>query len=305
MKPSQSLVVLAIAGAGAGGCPGSSSPVVSDAATLKDQAALTDLAPVVDNTPIVDATPSCITITADKIADFTTDNSLYPADGRSGAFYVYGDGSTLGQFVPALVTGQTYPIDTTTGNPHCSGPGSFHTKATNWAVWGAALGTNFVPVANDAGGKGTYDASKYKGVSFWAMATTPLTGVQVSFPVEYTDAAADHTLNILSVQPCVYAPANPASNCSPFLVKLGDTTDSDFPAYQNMQINTVWSRFDIMFADTLQDRYNQGFHLPAPSDHIDTAHLTSMAIQVNAIYQGDKVLANNFEIWVDDVYFIE
>jgi hypothetical protein len=258
------------------------------------------LAAVIDLTP--DTTPSCLTIADDRIADFATDNSLYPADGRSGAFYVYGDGSTVGQFVPALVAGQTYPIDTTTGNPYCSGPGSFHTQATGWAVWGAALGTNFVPPTNDAGGKGTYDASKYRGVSFWAKSTAPLTGVEISFPDVYTDAAADPTAINPSVQPCVYAPAAPASNCSPYLVKLGDTGDNDFPAYQNMQISTSWNRFDIMFADTLQDRYNKGAN---PNNQIDTAHLTSMAIQVNAIYQGDKVLPNDFEIWVDDIYFIE
>ena len=86
------------------------------------------------------AVATCINIADDLIADFTTDNGLNPVDGRQGGFYVYGDGSLAGQFDPPNVKGQPYPIDKTTGNPTCSGPGSFHVHATGWGVWGAALG---------------------------------------------------------------------------------------------------------------------------------------------------------------------
>jgi len=248
---------------------------------------------------------TCIKIADDLIADFTTDNGLSPVDGRSGGFYVYGDGSLAGQFDPPLVKDQPYPIDTKTGNT-CSGPGSFHVKATGWGVWGAALGADFMSrMPLDAGmaydGKGfktTYDASKYKGISFWAKAAAPLTRVQVSFPDVYTDAAAIPSTIDPSISSCVYSTG--ASNCSPYLVKLGDST---FPKYQDYQIDTTWKRFDIFFEDTLQDPFNKGF-VP-PGDQLSLKYLTAMAIQVNANFTATDITPNDFEIWVDDVNFIE
>ena len=248
---------------------------------------------------------ACINIADDLIADFTTDNGLNPVDGRSGGFYVVGDGSLAGKFDPPLVKDQPYPIDTTTGNK-CSGPGSFHVKATGWGVWGAALGVDFMPrmpldagVAYDGMGyKGTYDASKYKGVSFWAKAAARLTRVQVSFPDIYTDAAANPSAIDPSISSCVYSAG--ASNCSPYLVKLGD---SNFPKYQDYQIDTDWKRFDIFFEDTLQDSFNKGF-VP-PGDKLSVKYLAAMDIQVNANFTATDVTPNDFEIWVDDVNFIK
>ncbi len=248
---------------------------------------------------------ACINIADDLIADFTTDNSLSPIDGRSGGFYVYGDNSLAGKFDPPLVKDQPYPIDTTTGNK-CSGPGSFHTKATGWGVWGAALGADFMPrMSLDAGmaydGKGfkqTFDASKYKGISFWAMAAAPLTRVQVSFPDIYTDGAANPATVDSSASSCVYTAGT--SNCSPYLVKLGDPT---YPKYQQYQIDTTWKRFDIFFEDTTQDQYNTG--IVPPGNQLSAKYLTSMAIQVNANFTATDVTPNDFEIWVDDVNFIE
>jgi hypothetical protein len=248
------------------------------------------------------AVSKCIAVADDLIADFKTDNGLNPADGRQGGFYLYGDGSLKGLFDPPLVSGQAYPIDSTTGNPDCSGPGSFHTKATGWGVWGAALGTDFM-AKDSSGNKGTYDASRYKGISFWAKAGAALKGVQVSFPDVYTDGGASFAgmdAADAGISQCVYAPSAPDSNCSPYLVKLGS---GDFPAYQDKQIDTTWKRFDILFADTLQDQYNKGFHTAA--NKIDTAHLTSMAIQVNADFSTSPPTPNDFEIWVDDVNFIK
>ena len=244
-----------------------------------------------DNSP----DPRCISVTADLIANFKTDNGLNPVDGREGGFYVYGD--TKGTFNPPKVGTDPYPIDSSNGNSICSGPGSFHTKATGFAEWGAAMGADFAPKQGD--NKGLYDASKYKGVSFWAKAGAPLTGVQVSFPDMYTDGGADPSTVDSSASKCAYV-AGSTINCSPYLVKFGNT---DFPNYVDSQIDTTWKRFDVMFADTLQDRYNTGFHTDA--DKLDTKHLTAMAIQVNATYTNGNATANDFELWIDDVYFIK
>ena len=38
---------------------------------------------------------------------------------------------------------------------------------------------------------------------------------------------------------------------------------------------------------------------------LDVAHLTSMAIQVNAIHNPDgTVTANDFSLWLDDINFL-
>jgi hypothetical protein len=271
-------------------CSKTESGSTPDATSQKSDTAVSDV-----------AVPKCITIADDLIADFKTDNGLNPADGRTGGFYLYGDDSLAGKFDPPLVKNEAYPIDTTTGNPDCSGPGSFHTKATSWGVWGSALGTDFM-AKDSAGMKGSYDASKYKGISFWAKSAAPVTRVQVSFPDIYTDGGASFAGTDAAdagISQCVYAPDEKVK-CSPYLVKFGD---SAFPAYNDYQIDTTWKRFDVMFADTLQDQYNKGFHTAA--DKIDTAHLTAMAIQVNADFSTSPPTPNDYEIWIDDINFIK
>lgn len=237
------------------------------------------------------------------IADFTTDNGLNPADGRQGGFYVYGDPN--GTFDPPLDTTKAYPIDSTAGNPTGSGPGSFHTKATGFSQWGAAMGADFVAkLVSDAGSfKGTYDASKYTGVSFWAKAAAPISGtVQVSFPDAWTDATANPRLLDPTIPPCLYSTPGATNNCSPYLVKFGD---SKFPIqYQDYKIDTTWQQYQILFADTQQDQYNAGF-FRENANYLDVNHLTAMAIQVNAIYTNGVAAANDFELWIDDVKFIK
>jgi hypothetical protein len=259
------------------GCSGdSSSPGVDTGVTDK-----TDTAP-----------SKCISVADDLIADFKTDNGLNPADGRQGGFYIYGDDA--GKFDPAKVGDEAYPIDQENGNPECSGKGSFHTKATGFAQWGAAMGTDLKP--KEGSYKGTYDASKYKGVSFWAKAGTELKGVQVSFPDVYTDGSANPAAIDPNISPCIYV-GGATNNCSPYLVKLG------VGKYADKKIGSEWTRFDILFEDTVQDEYNTGFHTDA--DKLDVAHLTAMAIQVNAIYVNGSPTPNDFELWIDDVNFIK
>jgi hypothetical protein len=248
----------------------------------------------------------------DLISDFTSDNGVYPVDGRQGGWYTYGDDSKTADPPAALMPPEGGPnkIDADNGNDLCSGPGSFHVKATGFKIWGAATGTNLAPSYTSTTGtcidsttcKGWYDATKYKGISFWVKATAEVTNIQVSFPDVYTDGYA----NALDVDPtveavCVYGPA--PTNCSPYLVKFGSDL---WPAYKDLKFDTTWRQFKVMFADAQQDMDNKpGYLLPAIG-HVDLQHLTAFAIQVNAIHNMDNtVTANDFEIWLDDVVFIK
>jgi hypothetical protein len=239
--------------------------------------------------------PDCPANMDDLIADFKTDNGIHPADGRSGGFYVYGDAN--GMFDPPAAT-SPYPIDATQGNIACSGAGSLRAKGTGFGVWGAALAADFVP--KDGSYKGTYNATKYKGVGFFIKASAPLKGVQVSFPDVYTSGEANPSAIDPTIFPCQYK-AGATNNCSPYLVKFGDA--AAFPDYAAVTIDTNWKYVYVLFKDTKQDAGNQGYHRPN-ADYIDLEHLCSMAIQVNSDYSSGAVMPNNFELWVDDIKFL-
>jgi len=235
----------------------------------------------------------------DLISDFATDNGISPVNGRMGGWYLYPDmsadmGDPNGHFDPPLPPPDVgYPVDTTMGNPYCEGPPSLHTKATGFTKFGAALATDFVAQVAPMM-KGSYDATMYKGVAFWARGATEIKHVQVKFPDIWTDPQVPSPV-------CVLATGFP-NNCSPYIVKLGDEADN--PKYLTSKITSTWRRFEILFADSVQDKYNTGYHRDPPNDHLDVQHLLGVAIQVNADFSVTPTAPNNFEIWLDDVEFI-
>jgi hypothetical protein len=255
----------------------------------------------------------------DLISDFEVDNSLAPVDGRQGGWYTYGDAN--GMFLTGGPNG--YNIDGG-GNPNCSPGGSLHVKGTGFSIYGAATGVDWKPRPSDGDGgygdKMTYDASKYRGIAFWAKASAPLDGIQVSFPDLYTDGAApshdmpdpnNPTGPALCMASdgscrCIYN-GQSALNCSPYLVQFGlkgdAAADVTFSGYASYQIDTTWKRYQILFVDTRQDPGNGGYH--PPSNTLTADKLTAMAIQINADYSTGAAKARDFEIWLDDVSFIK
>jgi hypothetical protein len=235
--------------------------------------------------------PVCPMMPADLVSDFALDSGISPVSGRRGGWYLTGDPN--GHFDPQLpAAGMDYPIDLNMGNPYCSGPGSLHTKATGFNVYGATLAVDFVPQVADMV-KGSYDASQYRGVAFWARGAAPIKYVRVKFPDVYTDPDVAFPL-------CVVAAGFP-NNCSPYMVKLDD---GDYPGYLGARIDTTWRRFEILFADAAQDRYSPGYHRPPPNDKVDVQHLLGLAIEVQADFSTSPPSANDFEIWIDDVELV-
>jgi len=254
---------------------------------------------------------NCLANANDLISNFEFGNNLAAADGRQGGWYTYGDD------VGAFATPSGYDIGE--GNPNCTPDGSLHVKGTGFAMWGAATGVDWKPRPTDGDGgygdKMTYDASAYRGIAFWAKASAPLDGVQVSFPDLYTDHFApkhdmpdplDPTMFMCMDCVCEYVPGFP-NNCSPYLVQFGlkgdAAADAVFAGYSNYQLDTTWKRYQVLFVDTKQDPGNGGYH--TPSNRLDVAHLTAMAIQINADYSTGSPRARDFEIWIDDVTFIK
>ncbi len=245
--------------------------------------------------------------TDDLISDFAMDNGVYPVDGRTGGWYTYGDKSGQGTLTPREGGGASPDLDT--GNPNCSAAGSLHVLSMSFADWGSAMGVDFVTsVTTDAGAsaKGTYDASKYRGIAFWARSTAPIPFVQVSVTDPYTQ---DKT-TLPADQGCIYDASMPDKNCSPYLVKfgygyMGDALTpvmEDFPKFVNTQIDSDWKRFEILFADMKQDRTNPGRQ--SPGNTLATSQINGMAIQINTDHSTTPPKPTNWELWLDDVSFI-
>ncbi len=252
--------------------------------------------------------PSLCPVMDDLLSDFSTDNGLYPVDGRVGGWYTYADKSGFGTLVPPEMGAA--PPDLDTGNPNCSGPGTLHVISSGFADWGSAMAVDFKLKVNvDAGGtaKGTYDASKYRGIAFWARAAAPIPFVQVAINDPYTIPESA----LPEADRCMYAAGMPAVNCSPYLVKFGygymgealTPVMADFPKFIGTQIDTTWRRFEILFTDMKQDSTNPG--RPSPSNTLKVDEITGMAIQVNTDHSTSPPTATNWEMWLDDVSFIK
>jgi hypothetical protein len=243
----------------------------------------------------------------DVISDFTTDNGLSKVDGRMGGWFTYGDKSGRGTLVPAEGGGAAPDLDN--GNTTCSGPGSLHVTSMGFSDWGSAMGADFVAKVNtDAGtAAGTYDATKYRGIAFWAKAAAPIPFVQVALLDPYTAIPS-----ILPAdQQCIYDATMPDKNCSPYLVKFGygymgeamTGVMEDFPKFINTQIDTTWKRFEILFTDMKQDRTNPGRQ--SPGNTLAVSQITGIRIQVNTDHSTTPPTPVDWEIWVDDVSFIK
>ena len=252
--------------------------------------------------------PSVCPAMDDLISDFKEDNGVFPVDGRTGGWYTYADKAGFGSIVPAEGGGASPDLDT--GNPNCSGPGALHVISMGFIDWGSAMGVDFRPkVVTDAGGiaKGTYDASKYKGIAFWARSTGPIPFVQVSVLDTYTVPESV----LPQTEQCMYAAGMPELNCSPYLMKFGygymgealTPVMEDFPKFISTQIDTTWRRFEILFDDMKQDSTNPGRQ--SPGNHLLVTQTTGIRIQVNTDHSTSPPTPTNWELWLDDVSFVK
>jgi hypothetical protein len=244
----------------------------------------------------------------DLISDFKMDNGVFPVDGRQGGWFTYADRSGFGTLSPPE-GGNAIP-DLDTGNPNCSGPSSLHVLSMGFTDWGSAMGTDLAPkVAVDGGGTaaGSYDATKYKGISFWARSINPIPFVQVAV----LDPWTANPSSLSTDMQCIYNAAMPTVNCSPYLVKFGygymgealTSVMADYPKYINVQIDSTWRKFEILFEDMKQDATNPGRQSPGNVLNVDK--ITGIRIQVNTNHDTDPPTATNWEMWLDDVSFLK
>ncbi|HEX7671801.1 MAG TPA: hypothetical protein VF395_19540 [Polyangiaceae bacterium] len=91
------------------------------------------------------------------------DGSILAAEGRVGAWYTYND--TTGTQVPPA--GQMGFDMTALNPPRGTSTYGATTSGSGFTTWGAGIGFD---LNNDGTAKQPYDASAYKGVTFWAKA---------------------------------------------------------------------------------------------------------------------------------------
>lgn len=187
------------------------------------------------------------------------DNKVSVVKGRAGYWYTFGDkaGSTI---TPPL--GGTFPMSAggAAGSAyaaHISG------KIGTASIVYTGVGFNFVDP------KGIYDASAYKGISFWAkVGSKSTTKVRLKVP----DIDTDPTGKVCG--------------------KNG-TDEGCFNDFgKDLELTTKWTQYTITFADMQQ---GQGWGDPRPPA-INPAKLYGVQWQVNT-------KGADYDLWIDDVQF--
>lgn len=201
-------------------------------------------------------------VTTELIDDMEANTgSILASKGRVGAWYVYNDATSTAKQnpgVPFLPEAITPPRGTSGFAARTSGKG--------FDTWGAGMGFNFNDPGDGAGGskKSLYDASAYKGLTFYAKAEpSTAVSVRVNLSSKDTDPAG--------------GVCTPAAKCN-----------DDFG--KSITLTNDWKQYTIMFSDLTQ----QGFGTAVKS--FDPSKVYAVHFQV--------AKSATFDFWIDDIAFI-
>jgi hypothetical protein len=209
----------------------------------------------------------------DMIADFEMGSAdINSAPGRKGSFYTYNDLTPAGVEVPpmnSMVTPVEIPGD------RCTSKFALHISAKGFTSWGAGFGSDIAygldGTAADSGAspRGSYDASAYTGITFWARSEPgSKPGLRLNVPDQNSAPEGGK---------CVVDMTNMDPN----------RCYDDFG--ETIGITTSWDFFKLPFAEMKQRDF--GFKATA----IDAAHLYGMQFQAPA--------GVDFDVWIDDIAF--
>jgi endoglucanase len=207
----------------------------------------------VKNSPEGKVCPAAVGVISDGEAN---SNQVNPIKGRGGYWYTFLDtnGSTITP--TAGSQGGTFAMAPGGANGTKFAAHMTGTVGSADTVY-AGMGFNFVDP------KGEYDATAYKGVSFWAKKGPGSTGnVRLKVPDHDTDPDG----------------------------KVCKECFNDFGT--DLMLTDDWAQYVIKFENMSQMK---GWGNPR-MDHIDASTLYGMQFQVN-----EK--GANFDIWVDEIYF--
>lgn len=183
------------------------------------------------------------------------DFNIPEIDGRKSNWYVFGDGTGTITFNVQLIEG----TELTRGS---ASQFAMHAKGTGFTSWGAGVGFDLKQVN---GAKTAYDASAYKGITFWARSASTM-----QLRVALADAYTESTLHI-----CDAAPETEVE-CD---LHLGAT----------VTLKPEWNKYTVMFSPLQPD---------GSSSHTElwVDQLVSIQFRFSGIPDA--------EYWIDDVIFI-
>lgn len=178
----------------------------------------------------LDAGPPPCTALIDDLED--GDGWIIRCLTRGGPWYTYNDGTAGGTQTP--LPGRPFLPDT----PGYMSKYAAHTKGSGFTSRGAGMGFD---LNNPAGKRATYDASAYKGLTFWARSTSSPLHMYVNFPDRDTDPAG------------------------------GVCTTCNDSFGKGIDITTTWAQYTVLFSTLSTD----GIGMPAPKA-FDPAHVYSI-----------------------------
>jgi len=220
--------------------------------------------------PVACDNPSDPIEPAAVLSDFENGSSqLLDHENRVGAWWSAGD-TTAGAILKP--NGEVRPEFIPGGR--CGSLRALHVTGSGFLDWGATVGVSLNYGPNDAGTPDdrAWDASAYRGVTFWArVGETSGNEVRIGISDEY---------------------ANPAGG----LCMIGggqgkDCYDSfgiDLP-----RLDTTWRKYKIAFSSLTQ----RGFGVPSPKGKLDTTSIyhIEFATPAGAV----------FDFWLDDISFYD
>ena len=200
--------------------------------------------------------------TIDDVIDDMEDGDgaiIEEGTGRIGAWYTYNDESEGGEQTPAM--GSDFVMETLP-EPRGESTQAAHTVGQGFDDWGAGVG--FDLNGPDGADKGTYDASGYAALSFWAKRG------------EAGPSTVLVTLNDDQTSP-------EGGECD----EAADECHDHFGAV--VRLSDQWELHTVKFADLAQEGWGKAF---------DAAHVNALyAIQFQI------ASSETFDLWIDDIGF--
>jgi len=254
-------------GPGGGGPGDGPAEAASNDAASSDGAAGTDAGGPPDGDIVA---PDGAFVAVELIDNMESDTGgIALSNGRDGFWHVYDDGTDGGVLTPAP-GGLPSGIISAISPPRGASTLAAHMQGSGFAMF-AGMGFDMV---DSAGSKQLYDASAFRGFTFWARSatatTTPLT-VRMLVPDVNTDSAG----GVCTV--------------------CGD----NFGA--NLSLTTAWQEFFVDYTQLTQI----GFGVPNGSQDggpkaLAASQMYGVQFQVSA-----PASAPAFDVWVDDIQFIK
>ena len=198
----------------------------------------------------------------DDMEDSDRGGAILESAGRIGAWYTFNDLTTDGVQTPPAGAFEPDTLEV----PRDGSTYAARSTGEGFTEWGAGFGFDLNNDAEKAG-KLPYDASAYKGVTFWALTS------------EGNTPNVHLTLNDVSTSPeGGVCPVDETDGCN------------DHFGAQLVLEPGVWKEFTFLFSELTQEGWGE------PADAFSPNAIYAIQFTVDA---GEK-----FDVWIDDIAFL-